>query len=798
MTSSRFRYVASSLVFTLVWLVLGTTQVRAQDLDAGVLVDAAVSVDGAPPSAFAEPPTARSEVPSALAEPQDAGAPGDVVTPESQPTLSSVVVTAQKREENIQQVPLSITAVDREQVRKLDIRASTDIPKLVPNMSAATSEGRSRPRWFIRGIGINDPSTNGVSPVAVYFDEVYQNFTLAQSFPLFDLERVEVLRGPQGTLWGKNTTGGAVSVISRKPRFETDGYAQFTAGNYKELGFQGAGGGTIIKDKVAARASLFYETRDGWVKNTYNGQRQGDLRDVAGRFQLLIAPVDPLEILLSVHARHNDGQNQATYYVGEKGGPIPSLNGFEEGNRFYTYDFYGPLTDVDNHVGELANVKLDVGPVTFTAISGYDDASRLNTGGTGPLAQNNARTFAHARQFTQELRVAPSKVDRLSWVVGGHYFKEKLFSDAASASLPAIPQPAGYGTYYTSTIYNQKSESVAAFANVSYDFTDWFRLAAGARYTSEKKEIDLNAVNTGARGAASWNNVSNWWARKSVQSPLQQSATQVESNTWSNPSFDVSPSFNLTRDATAYFHYGRGFRGGTYYGGVNAQANVSTVKPETVDAFEVGLKSSWFQNRLRTTVAAFHYEYDDIQVLVNAQTANNTVSATILQNAGSGTVNGAELELDALPVEGLRIHGGLGLLDTKYGGFTAVNNNQVVDASGNEFTRSPHANALIDVEYRVPLPGANAVALGTYWQYSSRFFFNAVDQSNANLQQGKYATGDVRLTFYTPRDAADLQFWMHNVTNSEYRVLATQGTPGVQTRVYGPPRMFGATLTVHY
>jgi len=725
----------------------------------------------------------------------DDGAAADGAMVESATALSSVVVTAEKREENIQRVPLSITAVSEDQLRDQDIRASTDVAKLVPNMSSATSEGRSRPRWFIRGIGINDPSTNGVSPIGVYFDEVYENFTLAQSFPLFDLERVEVLRGPQGTLWGKNTTGGAISFISRKPSFDYDGYAQLTAGNYGELGAQGAGGGAIIKDRVAARASFFYESRNGWVKNVYNNKTQGDLRDAAGRVQLLIIPVDGLEITLSAHLRHNDGQSQATYYVSQNGGPVPGLNGFQEGSRFFTYDINGPQTDVDDQKGGLANVRWESGPVALTSISAYDDASRTTSGGSGPLEQLDSYAYAHAKQFTEELRLAPTKVDRLSWVIGGHYFREGLFSESAGATLPAIPQLPAYGTYYSDTAFIQNSESFAGFANASYDFYQWFRLALGARWTTETKDINLGAVNTGARGKAVWNNIGDWWLRTSVQTPLQVSATQVDGRTWSSPSFDVSPSFNISEDVMAYFHYGHGFRGGTFYGGVNAQSNVSVVGPETVDAFEVGAKAKAFKDRLSGTIAAFHYEYHDIQVLVNGVTPNSTVSATVLQNAGGGTVNGAELEAEALPVENLWLHGNLGLLDTRYDGFTAVNNGSVVNASGNQFTRSPHLTWLLDAQYRIALPAATSLVLGTDWEYMGHFFFNAVDQQNPNLQQDGYVLGNARVSFFARDDLLELQLWIHNLANEAYKILATQGTPGVQSWVFGPPRMFGVTAT---
>jgi iron complex outermembrane receptor protein len=650
-------------------------------------------------------------------------------------------------------------------------------------------------------VGVNDFNPNAVSPIGIYFDEVYENFALAQAFPLFDLERVEVLRGPQGTLWGKNTTGGAISFISRKPSFDTDGYVQATAGNYGELGVQGAGGGAVIADRVAARGSFFYESRNGFVKNIYNNATQGDIRDAAARLQVLLIPVDSLEITLNVHVRHNDGQANPNYLIPATGpGPIPGMNGFKEGSRFYTDENSGPDLDIDDQKGWLGNAKWEAGPVTLTSISAYENASRTTSGDgdSGPLMESVSRGFAQAKQFTQELRAAPTSPGAFGWVVGGHYFWESVSSDAASATLPAVPQLPSYGTFYTDTAFQQHTKSFAGFGNATYDFNRLFRLSAGARWTTETKEILLGAVNSGARGNASWNNVGSWWQRQSLNTPPGVAATQNTSRTWNAPTFDVSPSVHITPDATAYFHYGHGFRGGTYNGSVSTQANVSVVSPEYVDAYEIGAKTKWFADRLSVSVAAFHYAYENVQVLVNAATKSTTVTATVLQNAGSGTVNGAELETDILPVRAFRVHGALGLLDTRYGGFTTVNNNMVVNASGNQFTRSPHLTALIDAEYRIPFSKSVSIALGSDWEYMGHQFFNAVDQQNPNLQQNGYVLGNARLSLFSSGDRFELQGWVHNLTDLQYKIIGTQGGVGYNSVVWGPPRMYGATLIAKF
>jgi len=752
----------------------------------------ASALDGGP-TVTGDQPSSPTGAPS-----EDGGS--DAAAQESTTSLGSVVVTAERRTENIQTVPLAITAVSGDRIRDLDIRASSDIPRAVPNMSAATTEGRSRPRWFIRGIGQNDTSSNAVSPVGVYFDEVYENFALAQAFPLFDLERVEVLRGPQGTLWGKNTTGGAVSIISRKPSFETDGYGEATAGNYGELGVQGAGGGTLVSDHVAGRAAFFYESRNGYVTNVYNGKTQGDVRDAAGRLQLLVIPVDNLEINLNVHIRHNDGQSNAFYLAGPNGArtAIPGMSGFTEGSIKYTDENNGPDVDVDDQKGTIENVKYEAGPVAFTSISGYEHSSRLTGGDAdyGPLSEQVTHVYAEAKQFTEEIRVAPSKPERFNWVVGGHYFWEALSSNTATGSLPGIPQPAAYGTFLDVTPFIQHTWTFAGFLHGSYDITKWFRFAAGARWTNETKSINLASYNTGARGAAVWNNVGEWWLPQSLQTHVYQVATQTTTRTWNAPTFDVSPSIDITPDLTTYFHYGHGFRGGTFNGGVTAQSNVSVVSPEYVDSYEIGVKSKLFDDHLHGSIAAFHYDYRNIQVLVNAATgAGATTTATVLQNAGSATGNGGEAELDALPVENLRVRGSVGLLDAWYGGFAAINNGMAVNASGNQLVRAPHGTAMLDASYRLPLFAETAVEVGSDWEYTAHQYFNAVDQQTQNLQQNGYFVGNVRLSYFTWHDKLELQGWIHNVANTEYKILGIAGAPGYNAIMFGPPRTVGVTVT---
>lgn len=205
--------------------------------------------------------------------------------------LGTVTVTARRRKESIQEVPVAVTALSGDSIKNNELRVVNDITRYVPNFTAQSTEGRERPRWFLRGVGSNDPSDLSLSPIGVYFDDVYINSVFGQGFPLFDLDHIEVLRGPQGTLWGKNTIGGAVSLTSKKPTFDVDGYGKVGIGQYNNRLAEAAIGGPIgSNDVLAARLSVYHENGDSFYTNTVSGGRFGGFHDNAVRFQLLAVP----------------------------------------------------------------------------------------------------------------------------------------------------------------------------------------------------------------------------------------------------------------------------------------------------------------------------------------------------------------------------------------------------------------------------------------------------------------------------------------------------------------------------
>lgn len=713
-------------------------------------------------------------------------------------SVETVFVTAQKREESLQSVPISISAVSAERVQRDLDSAPGDIARVVPNLYGNPTGGRgARPRWFLRGVGVNTSSL--VSPIGVYFDEVYQSSLELHSFPLFDLERVEVLRGPQGTLWGKNTPGGAIHMVSKKPTFDSDGYVKVGAGNYDQKELQGALSGALIDDVLAGRIAYLQDSRDGWARNQFNGDsKAGAYDDQAFRGQLLFKPTGSLNALLNVHYRSIDTWSVPGYSIGTRPG---------EANDFGYVSPVGANPDIGDPVnrnndisgeqeafGSSVTLNWSIGDYTLTSISAYEETDSEIAGDREQSPDEVIRTYAitGAHQFSQEVRLASDAAADLSWIGGLYYFSDTQSSDSTSATLPVPNQV--FGTYYQNTVADVDTASYAAFVNATYRFTDAFKVAAGLRWTTETIGIDLQGVDAGARGTAQFNNTDAWWLRSSVASAFRVNAVQNEENTWDAWTYDISPSYELTDTTLVYGRYARGFRSGGYNASVTAQSAVNTVEPERIDSFEVGVKTQWFDGRLTANAAVFYYEWENMQLNIQGVTAAGLNGST-LKNAALGKGQGLELEIAAHPIDHLRLGLNVGLLDAEYSDFIEQRaNGSIVDHSGNKFARAPETTIGADAEYEFVLPLGGAIVLGTDWAYQSRIYYSSVDQVDPFQQQGGYTLGNARLSFRTSDERLEVAAYVRNLTDKTYDLITVVPANGAYRTTTGNPQTYGLWL----
>lgn len=701
-------------------------------------------------------------------------------------TLEKVTVTAQKREESVQEVPAPISVLSGDKIREASLNSANEITRYIPNASAGTVDGHGRPRWWIRGLGTGDQGANTVSPVGIYMDDVYISNISATGFPLFDLDRVEVLRGPQGTLWGKNTTGGAINFISKKPTFNEDGYYKLDVGSYANRVVEGAVGGALVDDKLAARVAIRHQGNDGYNENKANGNDRGALEDDAIRLQFLAVLSDDLEANVNFHSRryHDTGSSSAVNY-----GIGPN------GNNQFGYHVDPKQGDVYYNAKNSANIEQDggnlnliwqLGDLELTSITAIESFKRdaVSDSDNTPLELQRGYAYADSRQYSQEFRLTSPRTDQLNWVAGLHYFKEDLDSKSASGAL----NNTYVNRYYNRVAFDQTTESYALFGSVTYNFTDAFSLTGGLRWTQERKSIDLSRLAN--VGQASFGG-GDWWKPGNVTSPLAVTARQDESNTWSDWTYDVTPEYKLSDNARVYFRYSKGFRSGGYNAGVTTQSTVATVDPEYLTAYELGFKSEWFDGRLNANANLFYYDYEDIQLNIVTTIDNQTVSR--LANGAQGEAYGAEFELEAIPLENLHVNFGLGLLHTEFTDYTSGPN----DYSGNSFVRAPNVSAVIGADYRIPLNVGGAVVLGTDWDTRSRQYFFTNDQTQ-NMRTGGYTLGNARVTYELPGAKTEITGYVHNLTDKEYRSHTLPG--GFQSAgvMFGDPRTFGVSLTSRF
>lgn len=549
-------------------------------------------------------------------------------------TVGEVIVTAQKRSENLQDVPLSVAAVEGEQLQSM-FAAGDDILALaarVPALYAESSNGRVAPRFYIRGLGNTDFDIAASQPVSVIQDEVVMENVVLKSTPLFDLDRVEVLRGPQGTLFGRNTTAGIVKFDSIKPGDSLAARATATIGSYNTVTFDGGIGGPL-SDTVSARVAVLVQHRDDWISNGFTGQDDvmGGFDEVAARLQLLFTPTEELTALFNIHTRSLDGTS-ALFRANIVSTGSNSLNGNYDRDTVY-YDGGGNNPQAYDGWGSSLRLDYDLGGLTLTSITAWEttngssrgdiDGGNMVTGpGFIPFPSDTTDGIRDLDQFTQEVRLASDTDQALTWQVGVYYFTSELevFTD------PGFVAP---------TTLIHENTSWAVFGQATYDLSETTRLTGGLRWTSDEK--DLTNV-----------------AAPIPFAPVNVSDEQV--------SWDVSLFHDVSETVSVYGRVARGFRGPSIQGrDVAFFGAPSVAQSETILSWEAGFKSELFDRSVRLNGAVFTYTINDPQFSAIGGAGNNT----ILLNAEEGKAWGFELDAEWVVSENLVLTAGYSYNNTE-------------------------------------------------------------------------------------------------------------------------------------
>jgi len=765
---------------------------------------------------------------------------------DSSAVLEEVVVTAQKREESLQRVPVSVTAVTSAQLGSMKLDSPSSIASQVPNLQVNGIVGEGSPLFSLRGISMFDYSLNQSSPVASYLDEVYKGNFVLFGVEMYDLERVEVLRGPQGTLYGKNTTGGAVNFITKKPGFDTEGYIKLGLGNYSRREAEGAFQTAIVPDRLAARFAFSYTKADGFIKNILPGHPDMEGVDQYGvRLSLLYKATDSLDLILRLAASKQNPYNYAIIAgrVGADGiggvGYYRTSDGTATGAPLADDEVaqnYTPRRRQENKSASLTAKWAISDRYALTSITSWDQGQLFNPEGTdgSPIDIWKISYFGKTRQVTQDLRLSTTGNDALSFIFGAYYQHEVIFNatenrifnfldyngdgasnyqDCADSSYANPNAIDGFGYVngafinLTCNYYNQFDQlrnSWALYSDGSYAINEQFKLRAGLRFNHDNA-AQKNAINQ-LRGpdevpiASIFNTGECIAGEPSIVCPLltlpgsagYEAAVNTSRSQWvHNTDFTgrLGLDYTPTPDSLVYLNLSRGYRSAAF----NAQflftpTDFTTVKPETLDAAEVGFKTTWLGNRLQFNGAVFHYQYKNQQIINVYPTGQQP-----LINLGKSKIDGGELELVTRPVRDFTLRAGLGFLKTKVQeGVLATG-----DISGNELPNAPKVSGTLSADWDAWRGDAAALTVHVDASFTGKQYL-ALPNEDA-ISQDSYHLVNSRITLHAPDSKWEVGIWGNNLADKFYLTNAVdvQGF-GFDYRHRGLPRMYGIDATYRF
>lgn len=730
-------------------------------------------------------------LPAAVHAQDAAPPPSDQTVEDTQDRgIADIVVTAQRREESLQDVPISITAVTSADITAGAIRGVEEIAGRTPGFTL-TQFNVAQPRLFIRGSGSTDDGAAQDNSVAVFMDDVYIARGAGQAFEFLDIERIEVLRGPQGTLYGKNVVGGLVNVISRRPGQSVEAAAELSYGNYNALDLRGYVSGPV-SDTLAASFSFVRRERDGYARNIRLNRDLEDLDLVAVRGQILWTPTPEIDVLIAAdYSNHSDnGQSRKGEgpFTTPPFGSVTAVQTTDDPRESESPRF----TYQDRRIfGTLGRIDWRTGAGTLTSLTAYRE-SRVSLGdaftgiGSPPYPVLDTLNIEEetARQFSQEVRFAtdPFLGDRVTAIFGLYYLNEDVdrteIADLISVIGSQVPSLGGLtgisGSYQLAT-----TESLGAFASTTINITDRLGLTAGIRFTRETKDIDTEVESIADTDAI-------------IAAPPTEEYAVTARESWTGWTPRVALTYEVSRALNLYASYSQGFKSGGFQGQAPTGIAARTpFDPEYAKSWEIGAKGRLFDGRLTFALSAHHTDYDDLQVRQNAQRPEDPLPVLRITNAGAARARGIELDVNVRPTSWLRLWGSYGYLDATY---VELVDNLGINRAGNRMIYSPEHTYNIGGEIELPVSGdARVFARGDYrWQ--DEFFFDP--SNNAVNTQGAYgllnASAGVRLG-----NGTTFEVWAKNLTDELYRTSVIPFL-GDRFATYGPPRTYGARVRFQF
>jgi iron complex outermembrane receptor protein len=690
--------------------------------------------------------------------------------------LAEIVVTAQKREQNLQEVGTSLTAFDTNSLQQLGLKDVTAVTGQVPGLQF-NQYGATVTIYNLRGVSQNDFSDHQEAPVAVYADDAYIASTGALAGSLFDVQRVEVLRGPQGTLFGRNATGGLIHYISNQPTDYLDGYIDVSGGNFAHIDTEGAISGPLT-DTLSARAAFATNHHDGYIHNRI-GERINNQKQYAARLQLRWKLADNGELRLKLHGVVNDDEVAGNYSWAasvpdatgrgvfnpggaDLGGYInPSTNPFEQSE-----DRRGIFNRTV--FGATAHAIWKTDAFTLTSVSDYLHVQK-RYGEDSDISPNpifNYDVLYYYHQLSQELRLNGA-MDAFRWVAGLYYLHYNS-RDIGTTSLPSPIFPLGLGR----AEFSLSTSSPSVFAQVEYDLTHQLTLIGGARYTYDDKKFDYT-----------------YFCETCPQS-LHYVAPDFPqaSRTFNIATGKVELDYKPLTDILLYASWNRGAKGGGWSAPTAGPVDPTTLpyNLERLTSVELGFKSTFWDGRARLNGSVFHYDYKDYQgFFLN-------VATQVVENVDA-KVKGGELEFAAVPIHGLNVQLGVSHLESMVP--------RIVTPAGiivpGQMPQAPHWTFNALARYEWPMLGGLASVESDY-KWNSRQYLELVN-APVDLEH-PYGVINARVGFGNAEGRWQVNGFIKNAANKWYRIynLDLAGFIGVNQSVYAPPREYGVEFRYHF
>jgi len=708
--------------------------------------------------------------------------------------LEEVIVTAQKRSESLQDVAIAVTAFTSSDIKNLGANSVHALQASTPGLVYNTTGAAAQP--FLRGVGTRLAQNGLELSIATYIDDRYLARPSSTLFQLADIERIEVLKGPQGTLYGRNSTGGAIRVVTKEVGDEFEGTMKASYGNYDSYTVSGSVNIPVTED-FGMRLTGLSLGRDGYATNVNPAGRKEwddlDYQALRGKFRWDVSSNVTAKLTLEYWQRDDlsgvENVNISSFPVSNNGALGVTL---PQATR--VGDLASAIDDTNDGSEFSGQFRLDVAfdGFDFSSITAWSDFDLFWLGDAdgGSVRHLDAFVIEDSSGFTQEVQFVSNNDSKFSWIVGANYFLDdadyELYIDLTDVGFPFASQ----------SDQNAESTAWAVFAQVGYDITDSTKITVGGRYTEDTKEITARAsslpfIAIPAFGATVPLDLKDSWSEFTPMAILEH---------------------NFNDDVMAYAKYSRGFKSGGFNYPVvtNKPINESALNPEILDMYEIGMKGEFLNSTLRLNASLFYYDYTDLQV-TRGPDGGGAGAAVTTENAANAEIFGLDLDMTWLASDSLSIMAGLSILDTEYKDYSATGKipnfagsgaagaviDFAFDASGESLIRAPDWSGFISAEYVIQMQGAS---IPVYLNYAYKDDYNfdfVLDPRMGGLTQDSYGILTARVAYEPDHGKWSVGFFGSNLTDEDYLDDSVANGAGLRIN-RGPPRTYGVDVNYNF